>query len=215
MKTCYLIIIYVFLAIGAKAQSITTLHVNKQIGKLRTTGVDTFVTYMDLFYGRLMLPAKDCQPSNIQYLIWKNKDRSYIQRFDDCKEYQPRPISNSFLNFVTDNYERLKKEGLLGPEFYVYDNLVFKIKPQHFDLHTSFENYLYVGINVTYRMYINHHSNYTFNIYLGKKTLKKVLNGFYLETESDGQSRNINYWRNQQTMLNKMKQLIDVEIKRQ
>lgn len=173
----------------------TGKNVLARIEQLQNKKIDTIVCYHVFCNGgmpRVVLPDS-CIADNIVYLIWSENNKSFLQRFDECKSHNAGLINPHFIKLIRSNYVRIKKEKLKMPEYRIKVN----------------------GKFVTYSESVDHFCNTIFEIFTGKKILTKYLNHFDLDTkyDDDNKHHNINYVRNQKSLLNKLKKIIEYDVK--
>lgn len=102
IKTFITILFILILSSEVKSQtniiSSTNKKINSKIQELKNNKVDTIICYyIDCVGSDLRLASDTCVAYNIKYLLWSNRGKHYIQRFDECKEYQSVNTSSLFL----------------------------------------------------------------------------------------------------------------------
>ncbi|MCR8561002.1 hypothetical protein KXD93_25315 [Mucilaginibacter sp. BJC16-A38] len=174
-------------------QSKTDKQVVDKIKELQEEKTGTIVCYYIYCIGNMLRPyAPDtCISSQIKYLLWLKGNVSLIQKFDECSIYSSVIIPPSFLMLLKNNSKTIEKS---------------KIKP--FGI-TDIVN----GKKKRSTMFIDHSCHYVFEIYDGRKLIKKEINDFDLEKKSDYDKHlNRNYYKNQKSILNKLRLLVEQDV---
>jgi len=199
MKTFITIIFFLSLHYLSNAQVDMLLTTDKKIyakiKELKAKNVDTIISYYigcsncDFI---LRVPNDtSCHTYEQKYLIWHQDHQYYLERFDDCKEYNPLVINSAPYELLIRNYSKILKERIRTPEFIKIVNGKREL------LHSSDNDYPY----------------YIIKIYVGNKIIKKDIDEYDLNTKYlDGKHPNRNYLPNQRSALNKLKTLIEKEV---
>lgn len=197
MKTFIAFCLICLLNITCKAQSDTSTVTGKKIvdkiHQLQAQKIDTIVCYyVECIGGIYPYYPDSCVAHEKNYLIWMEKDKCFIQRFDECEDHEAKLISPQFLTRIRKNFSKVKNQKLKMPQ---YTEMV-KGKP------------------VTYDVTIDHSCISFFDIYIGEKVLEKKIDDFDLETKYiDSKHFNKNYYRNQRSLLNRLKTIIEKDVK--
>jgi len=184
------------LNVVCKAQVDTNTTTGKKvmdrIHQLQAKKIDTIVCYYVTTTWMISVKDDSCTAYETKYLLWTENNKNFIQKFTNCKSFQPITIDSRFFNLIRNNYLRIKKEEIKNPE-YTY---ILKGKPQ-----TIIQDASDIGYNV-------------FEIYTAKEILRKSFADYYLnEKYLSGKHLNKNYDYNQKTTLNKLSKIIERQIK--
>jgi len=164
----------------------------EKIHQLQEKKVDTIVCYY--VTSTWMIPVKDdsCTAYETKYLIWVEDNKNFIQKFTNCKSFQPITMNSQFLNLIRNNYSKIKKEKIKNPE-YIY---ISKGKPQAIQQITT---------DISYNV---------FEIYTAKGILTKKFADYYLnEKYVSGKHLNKSYYHNQKSSLNQLRKIIGRKIR--
>jgi len=171
----------------------TDKEVINKIQELRDKKTDTIVCYYIDCVGampRLEIPDS-CTSSKTKYLLWRSNSKSFIQKFDECNTYKANPMSSTFFNLIKLNFNGIKKEKIKYP---AYDEI---IKGKKLELSTL----------------IDHSCHNIFEINIKGKITSKDIDDFALETKLvDDKYINKYYNRNQKSILNKLKKIVEAEV---
>ncbi len=165
-------------------------RVQNKINSLRQTNVNTFLIYSLSCNGGL-IPLDTCAYEQTQYLFWTKNLKTYLKRFDYCKDYKPIQLDTlNPLNFYFANKLLIVKEVIKQPTYYV----VKKTKK---------------GIDtILNTITVDHSCYHKFDFVLNKDITTKVIDIFDLNyVKFDNGKKNIYYSYNQRT---KQKKLIDI-----
>ncbi|MCC8409962.1 hypothetical protein LJ707_13570 [Mucilaginibacter sp. UR6-1] len=91
-----------------------------RIAELKTAGVDTTIVYYMYCADtrpRLQAPLMPCEVEKIRYLMWQQDGKSRIQRFDECKNYQPQLMNTKLVTFIKANFEKIIADSIPPPLF--------------------------------------------------------------------------------------------------
>jgi len=170
--------------------------IEKAVKNLQTQGVDTIVRYHTFYGGSMIVPAEKgattCHAAYKDYLLWVSKYKAYIQRFDDCRAYKPIRINPYFIKVFARHVNTIKAEKILGLQ---YDT-----------------PWLYFFKQTT-TIAMAHCGYVTFISYLPSNTFDNTFMDFGLEDKMVGNKyRNKNYEQNHQTIIYKLKILIEKQI---
>ncbi|MGZ3765638.1 MAG: hypothetical protein ACXVA2_13300 [Mucilaginibacter sp.] len=175
------------------ARSKTDKEVLNKIKELYSKKVDTIICYYS-DRGNWLTPVftDSCVAQDVRYLCWHDNNQSYIQRFDECKEFDPTMIGPSLFKLLRQNYSKIVKEQIKVPEY------ITIIK----------------GKKVFTRMIVVDVSYKILELHLVGKTISKEFTDYALQTKYfSGKHLNRNYAANQHSSLNKLRILIEKEIK--
>ena len=167
-------------------------RIQKQIDSLQVSNVDTFLIYSYTCNG-CGLPADPfdtCSYEETQYLFWMQNTKTFLKRFDYCKNYKTVELDTiNPMTFYLKHKQIVDKEEIKEPTYYE----IRKTKK---------------GIDTLINTLVVDHSYYhQFNFYTKNKSVKKSVDVYYLEfTKFDNGRKNIYYNYNQRT---KLKTLID------
>ncbi len=164
-----------------------------KIQELRSKKIDTTVSYYsDRGNWPMPVVVDSCRAQDIKYLCWADNNHSYIQRFDECKEFAPVIMTPSFFKLLRQNYSKIVKEKIKGPEY------VSIVK----------------GKKVMSRIVESDGSYAILEIRVAAKTIHKEIDDFAMQTKYvTGKHLNRNYATNQSSSLNRLRILIEKEIK--
>jgi hypothetical protein len=127
----------------------------------------------------------------IKYLLWSNHGKHYIQRFDECKEYQSATISSLFFSLLKSHYYEIQKDKIKYPEYRKRVNNKMG----------------------TYYSYIDHSCHNIFEIHTSNGILKKDIDDYALETKYDEEKHlNRNFYSNRKSILNKLKKVVEHDV---
>lgn len=199
MKYFIMLVIICFAQQMSKAQIDTNTTTGKnvlaRIEQLQNKKIDTIVCYHVFCNGgmpRVVLPDS-CVAYNIVYLIWSENNKSFIQRFDECHEHIAVLIKPDFLKTIRTKYAVIKKEKIEYPEY------AEKVKGKPSKIYTLTQDHTCKAI---------------FEIYTAKNVLIKTIDDFALETKNiDRKHKNDNYLKNQKSLLNKLKKIIEYDVR--
>ncbi len=99
--------------------SVTNQKVNDKIRELKKDKIDTILCYYSHCDGRMFRPMfKDsCIAYDIKYLVWCNRGRIFMERFDECRSYQVQLFYQNPFYTALSRYNKLKTEKILPREF--------------------------------------------------------------------------------------------------
>jgi hypothetical protein len=199
MKTFIAILFILILSSEGKTQTHTISskdpRIDSKIQELRKNNVDTIICYGVDCIGSLKPRRPDtCLAYDIKYLLWSDNGKHYMQRFDECKNYDMSDLSKNVFDLLKNGYSRVKSDELKYPEYTI--NEKGKLK--------------------TYTSIVDHSCHFMLEIYAKDNVLKKDIDAYALETKYivDGYKKykNRNYNANQQSILNRLKILIQQSI---
>lgn len=164
--------------------------VQDEVNSLRQAHVDTFLIYSLSCNGGL-IPLDTCAYEQTQYLFWTKTLKTYLKRFDYCKEYKPIQLDTlNPLNFYFTNQSTIAKEIIKKPTYY-------KVKKTKKGVDTILNT-----------ITVDHSCYHKFDFVLNQDTTSKVIDNFDLDyVKFANGKKNINYSYNQKT---KQKKLIDI-----
>lgn len=198
-----LICVLIISLITATASFAQIRNLSKRITELKASGVDTLIIYNSYCNGCYrpydLSKRNICQSFDQQYLVWLKDGRNYVQLFDECYTYNILNNSlNEFVNFIKLHISAIKSE---------------EIKPIQYKT-------IYQGKEVIATTEVDHSHLWVFDLYVGSETIRKTIDGYRLSefTDSSFLSKgytgyNINYTYNQNTYLNRVKNLIEQKVK--
>jgi hypothetical protein len=186
-----------FLSCFCKAQtgniSATDEKVNQKIHELKVKKIDTIVCYYTYCSGtEPRVGANDsCFANEIKYLFWYENNKCFIQRFDECSEHKQANIKATFLNLIRRRYSIIQDEEIKYPQY----NGTIKEK------------------TISNTLLQDHSCNIIFEIHTRHRVLRKDIDVFSLETRYfDNKHLNKNYSNNQQSILNKLKIIVEGDV---
>lgn len=177
------------LTVSVNAQVIDE-KVQKEVNSLRQAHVDTFLIYSLSCNGGL-IPLDTCAYEQTQYLLWTKDLKTYVKRFEYCKEYKRIQLDTlNPMNFYFTNQLLIAKEKIKQPTYY-------EVKKTKKGVDTILNT-----------ITVDHSCYHKFDFVLNKDTTTKVINNFDLDyIKFDNGKKNIYYSYNQRT---KQKKLIDM-----
>jgi hypothetical protein len=178
-----------FLTVSLKAQAVDE-KIENEVSILRRNHVDTFLIYSLSCNGGL-IPLDTCAYEQTQYLFWTKNLKTYLKRFDYCKDYKPIQLDTlNPLNFYFANKLLIAKEVIKQPTYY-------EVKKTKKGVDTILNT-----------ITVDHSCYHKFDFVLNKDTTSKVIDNFDLDyVKFDNGKKNIYYSYNQRT---KQKKLIDI-----
>ena len=191
--TCLICLLNIVCEAQIDTSTTTGKKVIDRIHQLQEKKIDTIVCYYVKCNGGIYPYYKDsCVAYDKHYLMWMEANKCYMQQFDECKNHEAKLISPQFLKIVRQNFPLIKTEKLKTPEY----TIMVKGKP------------------ITHFVERDHSCITFFEIYTGKKILEKRIDVFDLDTKYiDDKHLNKNYYRNQKSLLNKLKTIIEKDVK--
>lgn len=189
MMKILLSLVAFFLTVSMKAQ-VVEKKVQNAVNSLRQAHVDTFLIYSLSCNGGL-IPLDTCEYEQTQYLFWTKDLKTYLKRFDYCKDYKPIQLDTlNPLNFYFTNKLLIAKEVIKQPTYY-------EVKKTKKGVDTILNT-----------ITVDHSCYHKFDFVLNKDTTSKVIDNFDLDyIKFDNGKKNIYYSYNQRT---KQKKLIDM-----
>jgi hypothetical protein len=175
--------------------STTDEKVFQKIHELKAKKIDTIVCYYTFCSGtQPRVGANDsCFANDIKYLLWYENNKCFIQRFDECYEHKPANVKSTFLDLVRHRYNAIQDEEIKYPQY----NGTIKEK------------------TISSTLLQDHNCNTIFEIHTRHRELRKDIDVFSLETRYfDNKHLNKNYWSNQQSILNKLKIIVEDDVSR-
>lgn len=155
--------------------------------ELRGKGVDTIVYYYVNCIGHkgwFHPPDSSCEPHQIKYLFWVENHEYLMQQFDECTDHKKAKTTFPFTAFIKRSYNKMRFASMLYPRYYT----IIKRK------------------KVYSEVVRDHSCHHMFEIYNGKKKLSEDIDEFALDTKYvEDKYYNLNYNRNQKSILNKLK----------
>ena len=196
MKTFCLLLFGLIYNFTVLAQTEVDSAINKKIKALRKEGIKTIITYYSYCNGAIkFVDSKDtsCQADDIKYLIWSKNHISYLQRFDDCKQYAAIIIDSSFVKIVEHDFIKLKNEKIYQPSY----------------------TYLKNGKRVNATISIDHSCHTVFDFNIDRLNFTKNIDHYDLGGKYiDGKYRNVSYWHNEHSIQNNLKHKMELLIKK-
>jgi len=164
--------------------------VQNELNSQKQAHVDTFLVYSLICNGGL-IPLDTCAYEPTQYLFWTKNLKTYLKRFDYCKDYKPIQIDTlNPLSFYFANQILIGKEVIKQPTYY-------EVKKTKKGVDTILNS-----------ITVNHSCYHRFDFVLNGDTTTKVIDNFDLNyVKFDNGKKNIYYSYNQRT---KQKKLIDI-----
>lgn len=161
-----------------------------EINRLIQAHVDTFLVYSLSCNGGL-IPLDTCAYEQTRYLFWAKNVKTYLKRFDYCKDYKTIQIDTlNPLNFYFNNRLLIAKEVIKKPSYY-------EVKKTKKGIDTILNT-----------ITVDHSCYHRFDFVVNKDTITKVVDIFDLNyIKFDNGKKNIYYRYNQRT---KQKKLIDI-----
>lgn len=193
MKVFYLTAFFFLLFLNLKGQT-TTQKVNEKISVLKSNGIDTVLcSYVNCIgFISVFDDQATCHTDTTKYIFWTIKNKSFIQKFDNCNQYKEILIDSSLFHLINNNLTKIKSSIIKHPEFIE----IIKGKKSRFST------------------FIDHSCHYIYEIHLKNQLIKKEIDDFYLKTKYiDDKFLNINYSYNQNSILKKLYDLVELEIK--
>jgi hypothetical protein len=195
MKSALLTLILIICFFYTSAQSADAV-IQKAVKNLQVRGIDTIVRHYTYYGGGIMLPLTKgdttCQTPFKDYLIWLQQGKAYIQRFDNCRNYKPIRINPYFIKVFADYAKTIKAEKILGLQ---YDSPWLCFFKQTTTIAMAHCGY------VTFISYIP--GNAFNNTFMDYGLEDKLVEGKYV---------NKNYRHNHNTVIYKLKILIEKQI---
>jgi len=188
MMKILLLLVALFTTVCIHAQVVDE-KVQDEVNKLRHAHVDTFLIYSLSCNGGL-IPLDTCAYEQTQYLFWTKNLKTYLKRFDYCKEYKPIQLDTlNPLNFYLTNKLTIAKEIIKKPTYY-------EVKKTKKGVDTILNT-----------ITVDHSCYHRFDFMIKKNTTTKVVDNFDLDfIKFDNGKKNIYYNYNQRT---KQKKLIN------
>lgn len=199
MKTFIAIIFFLTLHYLSNAQVDTLLAADKKIyakiKELKAKNVDTIISYYNGCGDCDVIPRvptdTSCHTYEQKYLIWHQNHQYYLERFDDCKEYNAVIINSGPYDLFINNYAKILKERIRPPES------IKVVNGKKISIESSGSDY----------------PIYIIKIYLSGKIIEKDIDWYDLNTKYIfGKDLNRNYLSNQRSALNTLKILIEKEV---
>jgi hypothetical protein len=185
-----LLVSYFFCPAQIDSNSTTGEKVNSKVNELKSKKVNMIMCYYIDCTGRmprLMIPDS-WSTYDTKYLFWCADDQYFLQRFDECHEYQLSKLYYSPLNLIQHNYLKIQKEKIMPPEY----------------------REIIKGKSVVLTEIRDHTCHDIFEIYFGDKTLREDIDLFDLDTKIiDDRKINQNYHRNQNSLLNELRKEVE------
>jgi hypothetical protein len=185
MRVIVIMSLLFLLAVRCSAQldsiSITNQKINSKIKELRAKKIDTILCYYIDCNGkppRLML-TDTCLADDIKYLVWCDKGRFFMERFDECKIYDAVPFYQNPFYQLLNYYDKLQTEKIL-PRAYTERKGNKSIVISEVTDHTCFA---------------------MFEFYVGDKFLHKEIDLPDLDRLLDDKHINKNYTHNRNTII--------------
>jgi len=123
MRTLFALIFALLLSLRCLAQldnsAITNQKIDDKIQALKKDKIDTILCYYIYCNGRpprLML-KDSCIAYDIKYLVWCDRSRIFMERFDECKFYQVQLFYQNPFYLPLSRYKRLSTEKILPREY--------------------------------------------------------------------------------------------------
>ena len=192
---CFCLFLHSFCKARVGNASTTDEKVSQKIRELRVKKIDTIVCYYAFCSGtEPRIGANDsCFANQIKYLFWYENNKCFIQRFDECAELKPANIKSTFLDLIRHKYNVIQDEEIKYPQY----NGTVKEK------------------TISNTLLQDHNCSAIFEIHTRHTVLRKDIDVFSLETRYfDNKHLNKNYLNNQQSILNKLKIIVEDDVNR-
>jgi hypothetical protein len=179
---CPIIFISTF-SFGQHVNEIET-RVTKFQDSLRINNVDTFFKYSLVCLGGMYL-ADTCNFFDNRYLLWKQNENTFLQKFDGCKLYKPLMLDTiNPLTFYITHRKKIDGEIIYRPTY---------IQSKHGDTVTTIEQT------------IDHTCFYEMTFLIQKRKVFKSVSDYNLTFKKfDNGRKNMYYNYNQKTQLKKL-----------
>ena len=171
--------------------SVTYKKVNSKILELKGRKIDTIISYHIDCIGRMFLFRPDsCAAQPVKYLLWRDHGQYFVERFDPCKDYNPILASAHLTLFLQNNFFKIEESKIQYP----------KLK------------HIIKGKVIYDYVFIDHSCHYIFEFDINNKLFTKNIDDFALETKYYERHLNVNYAKNQSSLLNKLKIMMEKEV---
>ena len=194
-----LLTIFVFaIAIISKGQVIEN-RVTKQIDSLRLLKVDTFLIYSFTCNtgGLPSDPFDTCSYEETQYLFWMQNSKTFLKRFDYCKNYEAVELDTTNpIMFYLINRRAIDNEEIKAATYY-------EIRRTKKGIDTL------IGTSM-----VDHSYYHNFNFWIKDRSIRKTVDIYNLSFEKfENGKRSIYYNYNQRTKLKGVIDIISVLLK--
>jgi hypothetical protein len=189
-----LIISLLFFAITSPAiGQVVEQKIQEQIASLKSLKIDTFIIYSFTCNGGL-IPLDTCAYEDDQYLVWQQNTKTFLRRFNYCKDFKTIQIDTTNpLTFYFKNKRVIDKEKIKPPTY-------IEVRKTTKGLDT-------IANSVT----VSHSCFHQFDFITNGRTIHKSISTFDLDYKKfDNGKRNVYYNYNRQTYT---KRLIDLMTK--
>jgi hypothetical protein len=155
-----------------------------KIAEFKKKGISKYLYYYMQCSGEILTrySPDSCIAGGEKYLIWKEEDKSYKQRFDRCRDYEAQVVSNKIFDIIDRRYKDLKKDSIKYPQYYDMVN----------------------GKQELFTVHVDHSCVSFIRIYWGTEILEKRVDDFATNTKDLHGRVNINYMLNRHTALYKL-----------
>lgn len=171
----------------------TDNKVKAKILELKNANVDKYIVYNVSCNGRIpkIVIEGKCTAYDIQYVVWLEKGRSYLQQFNECNDYKAKLIKGGFFDIISKRLHEIDTAKILYPQLKVTRN----------------------GQFVSEDVIQDHTCSSIFKIHWGSKFMDKRVDQFNLSFKySDKHELNVNYQHNQKSILNTLFKQINREL---
>jgi hypothetical protein len=191
MRTLLILIFALLLSARCMAQldslSVTNQKINEKIQVLKNDKIYTILCYYIYCSGRMpRLMLKDsCIAYDIKYLVWCDRGRFFMERFDECKSYQVQLFYQNPFYKPLNSYSKLRTEKILPREYRALIGNKMQLLVEDID----------------------HACSAMFDFYLGNKFLHKEIDLSDLDRlVDDDKHNNINYAHNRSTIIESIRE---------
>lgn len=173
--------------------STTDKKVKGKILGLKNKNIDKYIIYNVSCNGaipKIVIEGK-CTVYDIQYVAWLEKEKSYLQRFDECNDYKAKLIQQNLFDIISKRLHEIDTAKILYPQIKVMRN----------------------GQFVSEDIIQDHTCSSAFKIHWDNRVMDKRIDQFNLSFKySDKHELNINYQHNQKSILNTLFKQINIAL---
>lgn len=165
---------------------------NEKIAELRSQGIYTILCYYVDCVGYFHPFNPDsCTSFTTKYLFWTKNNLSFLQCFDECRDYKPARIGLNLFSLIKSRYPQIQKAKIKYPAYYGMVN----------------------GKRVKLTTMVDHSCHNIFKFYKNNKEIEKDIDDFALETKYiEKKYINLNYQSNKKSVLIRLKDIVEREI---
>ena len=208
-KLIFLNVAFLLWSLIVYSQHSVDNNIKNKIDELHGMAVDTILGYQFNCSGKppVAIGANDtakCHPIYVEYLLWKNKGKSVVQRFDECYNYKPIVIDKDLaMNVIKKHLSAIIRESIKPVSYKIVDNT------GHAKFYNELQTHSCIG---------------DFTFYINNKIIKKRVDEFDLSTRTIDDSKykngkeiiikraNVNYNANNNTYLKQLSEFVKNEI---